>query len=870
MNTPPRQSPRPMLSGVSTPFKMTGAGSQALQKGMVLRFKKEIPQAIEVIEKAYRTFLSTENLLGQAFCLIELAWLYGNGNEKARSEKLFRDAEDLLVKSAKFEGVSEARARLHHYRGLLLYQQESYGGALKLFKEALTFCDPNGLESAKIFDSLGVHYERTGDFHRAVRYLKSSLWIKTSLKEPLHEEAVTCQILGRLYLLYEEYETAYTHLERSLEISAALKDEKRKASIKNEMIRLFLRCGKEVEARQLIEEAKQETHHRHLKIQNAMTLFYEAYLYFRHQEMHESQMILEKLALPVFEKHHYRKGLAMAKRLQAWVTLRLHPKSTNEAVALMGEAIELFRYENQIDEVAKSHYELGKLYLELGNQELALTSFLDTLKLAEENGLFYLTPYIEDEIFRTHEAQWEDIVNKRTRHERVFDKEYSLVEALSQYVEQATQPDGIEIENQGQLPHLVSLLKVGQAMAAERDLDKLLGIIKSETERALNAERCNVFLYNEESNELWSRASSGLETEEIRFPAHQGLAGYVVKTGETLNIKDASQDPRFNAEVDKQTGLTTTSLLCMPMRNRKGHNIGVFQVLNKKNAIFQKQDEELLMAIASSAGVALENAQLYRELKITFESLISALSSTIDARDPITAGHSERVMEYSLMIGEEMHLGDDELEVLKYSALLHDIGKIGVKEEVLVKQGRLTEKEYRHIQQHVFFTHEILKNIHFEKHLATVPEVAASHHEKMDGSGYFRGLKGDQIILGGRILAVADVFDAITSRRQYRTRMPFDRVMAVMKQESGTHFDSDIVDTFLECRLSDLARVLCMDSHLKVSETEMQRTLKKIPNNVSIRDYLTLMNKKKRSPEDEKTHSAFTALYHFSEISDLD
>jgi HD-GYP domain-containing protein (c-di-GMP phosphodiesterase class II) len=879
MSSPVRPSDYMSLSAQGQDILPPGAASQALKKGMVLRFKKEIPQAIEVLEKAYRLFTQNKQYLGVAFTVIELAWLYGTIHERARSEKLLRETEALIEAQAALPGMNEVRARWLHYKGLLLYQNESYGAALKLFKYALTFCDPQGLEAAKIYDSLGVHYERTGDFHRAVRYLKSSLLIKTHLQEPLHEEAITCQILGRLHLLYEDYELAFQHLQRSLQICSELKDEKRKASLKNELIRLFLRCGKEDEAQELIKETRHECQNRHLKIQYSMTCFYEVYLLYRHGQHEQGRRILEKDVLPVFQKFRYKKGLAMAKRLQAWITFALDPQNTTSPVSLVGEAIELFRWENMIDEVAKSHFELGKLYHEVGNEKLALASFLDALKFSEENGLFYLTPFIEDEIFRTHEAKWEEIVNKRTKHERVFEKPHSLLEALTEIMETHPKTESGDgsgevlpetASNQG-IPFLVSLLKVGQAMAAERDLDKLLQLLKEETERALNADRCTVFLYDSETNELWSCIASGLDqTEEIRFPAHQGLSGYVVKTGEILNVQNAYEDPRFNPDVDRQTGYKTISMLCMPMRNRKGDIIGVFQVLNKKNAIFQRTDEELLMAIASSAGVALENAQLNRELKVTFDSFIKTLSSTIDARDPITAGHSERVMEYALLIGERMHLSDDEMEVLKYAALLHDIGKIGVKEEVLVKEGRLTENEYRHIQEHVYYTYEILQNIHFEKHLACVPEVASSHHEKMDGSGYWRGTKGEHIVLGGRILSVADVFDAITSRRQYRSRMPFDRVMKILREEAGRHFDGDIIDVFLEAPLKDMARILCMDRRLPVPEDEVSRVLEMIPPNITIQEYLDILKKDTPTREESLLHEHFDQLYHFSEISDLD
>jgi HD-GYP domain-containing protein (c-di-GMP phosphodiesterase class II)/tetratricopeptide (TPR) repeat protein len=843
------------------------AATLALNKGMLLRFKKEIPQAIEVIEKAQKLFEKENILLGVIYTKIELAWLYGNAGEKARSEKLFREAETELIELKGDQASQEAYARWLHYRGLLLYQTEDYGPAIKEFKKALECAHPKGLESAKIYDSLGVHYERTGDFHRAVRFLKMALEIKREIGFPLHEEAITCQILGRLYLLYEDYDLALAYLERSFEISNEVKDEKRKASLKNEMIRLFLRCGREDEARNLIKETQQSCQAKHLKIQYSMACFYEAYAYYKHAQYQVAANIIEKEVYPVFKRQHYKKGLALAKRLDAWLQYGLNSENTTEPISLFGEAIELFRLDNMIDEVAKSHFELGKFYAEIKNDELALASLLDALRLSEENGLFYLLPYIEDEIFRTHESKWAEVVNKRAKHERVFEKKHSLVDALDEMIQ--SHPGKYQEHNSS---HLMSLIRVSQVISAERDLDKLIHLVCLEVEKALQASQCTVFIYDIENNQVWSKRLNGTHPFEIRFPAHQGLVGYVIKTGESLNIANAAEDPRFNETVDRSSVLPTSNMVCLPIRSNKGGVIGAIQVINKKEgARFTQADEDLLSAIVASAGIALENATLYQELKWSFESFVKTLSSTIDARDPITAGHSERVMEYSILLGQEINLGQDEMEALKYAALLHDIGKIGVKEEVLVKQGRLTEKEYRHIQQHVSYTHQILSNIRFERHLSCVPDIAAAHHEKMDGTGYHQGLKGDQIPLGGRVLAVADVFDAITSRRPYRNRMPFHRALSILNEGIHHHFDADVVAMFMKVSLKKIGHVLCMDSNLPVTPEDVDRVIKVLPASMSIEAYLALTEQKKAPSKTElNILEHFNQLYHFSEISDME
>ena len=147
---------------------------------------------------------------------------------------------------------------------------------------------------------------------------------------------------------------------------------------------------------------------------------------------------------------------------------------------------------------------------------------------------------------------------------------------------------------------LIALVNIGQAVAAEKDINLLIKTIAEETKTAMNADRCTVYLYDKDNNELYSKVATGLDTKELRIPADKGIAGHVVKTGETINIKDAYKDKRFNPDVDKKTGYRTKTILCMPIKNFNQEIIGVFQVLNKFGEYFTPDDEDLLVAIASS------------------------------------------------------------------------------------------------------------------------------------------------------------------------------------------------------------------------------------------------------------------------------
>lgn len=419
---------------------------------------------------------------------------------------------------------------------------------------------------------------------------------------------------------------------------------------------------------------------------------------------------------------------------------------------------------------------------------------------------------------------------------KIFEKTQNSIDFIEQ-----------KLSNQTKNSTLLSLLKIGRLVSAETNLDSLLETIATETANALNADRCTVFLLDKEKLELWSKVATGMGSQEIRFSASKGLAGHSAMTGNTINIKDAYNDDRFNKEIDNQTGYTTKTILCMPIRNLKHEIIGVFQVLNKKDGVFTSEDEDILIALGSSAGIALENTMLFNyqqkmleDQKRLFASFIDTLAASIDARDKITSGHSSRVCMYAQLICNILNLNDDEKEVIKHAATLHDIGKIGIRDSVLQKEGKLTPEEYAHIQQHAYITHEILSKIYLSDQYAQVADIAASHHEKFDGSGYFKKLKGEEILLGGRILAVADVFDAITSKRHYRDKMPIIEAMNIIKNGAGSHFDPKIVKAFFQIPCDKMVDVFLTEYNSSLTDEHReifhQYTMKNLYDTLSTTD----------------------------------
>ena len=410
---------------------------------------------------------------------------------------------------------------------------------------------------------------------------------------------------------------------------------------------------------------------------------------------------------------------------------------------------------------------------------------------------------------------------------------------------------------------LLALSEIARTVNAQANLDKLLMVIAEQTKMVLNADRCTVFLYDKEKNELWSKVALGLDSEEIRFSADKGFAGYAVKTGETIKIQDAYNDERFNKEIDKHTGYRTYNLLCMPMRNIKFEIIGAFQVLNKKDGDFTDADEDILLAIGTNAGIAIENNLLFNiqqkmieDQKQLFEGFIDTLAASIDARDKITLGHSTRVRLYSELISKQMGLNKDITGIISKAAMLHDIGKIGIRDAVLQKKGALTKEEYEHIKEHVKITYDILCKTNMNSSFTEIAEIAASHHEKYDGTGYFRGLKGDEIPLGGRILAVSDVFDAITSVRHYRDRMPMKDALNIMIEGKNKHFDGKIVDAFLSIPCDIIMNVLISEFDAELKEKD-----KTILASLNLKQFSDILQQEKISSKEQKIVDIFNSYY---------
>jgi len=351
--------------------------------------------------------------------------------------------------------------------------------------------------------------------------------------------------------------------------------------------------------------------------------------------------------------------------------------------------------------------------------------------------------------------------------------------------------------------------EIGHAISLQSSIDKVINQIIKTLEKRLDFDRGMILLVNESKTKLAYRAGFGhidehrhiLQQASFRLdnPSSRGVFVEAFNNQVPFLVDDFESFERRHSShsVNLAKALNVKSFVCCPIIC-EGETVGVLAVDNLKSSRpLMQRDKSLLMGIAPVIGVAIRNAELLMSKDREFRSTLQVLAASIESRDPMTAGHSEKVTEYSVGICEEMKLDFEFRECVRVAALLHDYGKIGVPDSILKKEGRLTSEEYEVIKTHTLKTRDILQQINFEGKYKGVPEIAGSHHEKWDGSGYPQGLKGEQIPFGARIVAVADFFEAITSKRHYRNPMPINVAIELLLEESGAGFDEEVVEAFL-------------------------------------------------------------------------
>jgi putative nucleotidyltransferase with HDIG domain len=351
-------------------------------------------------------------------------------------------------------------------------------------------------------------------------------------------------------------------------------------------------------------------------------------------------------------------------------------------------------------------------------------------------------------------------------------------------------------ETKRRAQELLALYEVAQVISEMSNLDVALEQIVGRVSEVLNAEKCWFMFHAREDNTLAAHpAAVGIDDEQIEelrvSLEKKAVSTQVFRTARPLFTNTADQEVLVHEEF--RGIFTLRNLMAVPLRGQE-QTLGVFFIANKREKSgFTGNDVRLFRTLASEATVIIQNANLYFKLKRSYQSVVQVISDMVDAREPYTIGHSERVSSYSATIAEQMKLPPEEVERIKMAGLLHDIGKIGISENILLKPAKLSEEEYTSMKRHSEIGVQILENVEFPWE---IKDLILYHHEHYDGRGYPAGISGDAIPLGAKIIAICDAFDVITSVRTYHVpRTPWD-AFRIIRKVAGTQFDPDVVDAF--------------------------------------------------------------------------
>ena len=363
-------------------------------------------------------------------------------------------------------------------------------------------------------------------------------------------------------------------------------------------------------------------------------------------------------------------------------------------------------------------------------------------------------------------------------------------EAMVHVVQRGLEKRRLAAENL-RLREALSLYKVTEAIAASLSLDEVISTVSDNVVVEAQADVVMTWLDNGKGGMCQRScvAAPALEVDTLGLQLHDGAVQERLRSGLPL-VEHGARARGFFLATSKPP---VESLLAAPLwaRDRLLGWVAAASITQAKR--FDEGQRKLLSIIASRAAASIENARLYEDLQATFQQTIQSLAQTIDKMDRYTAGHSERVARYAVMLAKRMGLREDEIAVVRHSALMHDIGKIGCVLN-LNKPDRLTLEEYEAFKQHPRYGKEILAPIRF---LQSVVPGVYSHHEYWNGRGYPDGLKGEEIPLIARIIAIADTYDAMTSDRAYRPALPHEATIDEIARCAGSQFDPHAAQVFI-------------------------------------------------------------------------
>ncbi|WP_105317660.1 PAS domain S-box protein [Thermus tenuipuniceus] len=349
--------------------------------------------------------------------------------------------------------------------------------------------------------------------------------------------------------------------------------------------------------------------------------------------------------------------------------------------------------------------------------------------------------------------------------------------------------------------HLEALRAIDQAIAGSLALEPTLEIFLNQVMR-LPLDAAALFLYEPREKGLRLEGHRGFLSPKAFLPKEirlgQGHVGQAALEGRKVAVDDLTRQPGAHPDFTLKEGLVAERVYPLLA---KGKLLGALAVFTRRPWDLSSEDEEFLEALATQGAIALDNARTFqellksqRELEAAYDLTLWGWAKAVELRDQETAGHTERVTELTVRLSRALGVPEEDLDDIRRGAILHDVGKLGIPDAILLKPGPLTEEEWAIMKKHPVYAYEWLSGIPFLKKALEIPYC---HHERWDGSGYPRGLKGLEIPLSARIFTVVDVYDALTSDRPYRKAWPREKALAYIEEQGGKQFDPAVVEAFL-------------------------------------------------------------------------
>ena len=353
------------------------------------------------------------------------------------------------------------------------------------------------------------------------------------------------------------------------------------------------------------------------------------------------------------------------------------------------------------------------------------------------------------------------------------------------------------------LKHEKALREIDLAITSNMELSATLKVVLYQARARLHVDACAILLLKPDTQTLEYSSSQGFQTDLIKnthLCLGEGQAGYSVQEERIFGRAEIESPDEVPDRAELIATENFVAYFIAPLI-AKGKLLGALEIYHRAPLIMKTEWLKFLETLAGQTAIAIDNATLFAELQRSnadltqaYDTTLKGWSAALDLRDKETEGHTERVTQMTIRLAERMGVNPEELIQIRRGALLHDIGKMGVPDRILLKPDPLTDDEWVIMHMHPTYAFQMLEPIAY---LRAALDIPYCHHEKWDGTGYPRGLKGEEIPLGARIFSIVDVYDALTSNRPYRTAWPKDKVLTHIQELSGTHFDPQVVAAFL-------------------------------------------------------------------------